>query len=42
MSKSVRLVVSVLVLKERFDLTDEEALEQLEWNVSGTRRPSLP
>lgn len=31
-NKSVRMVVSVLVLKERFDLTDEEALEQLEWN----------
>mgnify|MGYP002409456580 CR=1 FL=1 len=33
-NKSVRLVVSVLVLKERFDLTDEEALEQLEWNTA--------
>lgn len=31
-NKSVRLVVSVLVLKEIFDLTDAEALEQLEWN----------
>ena len=33
-NKSVRLVVSVLVFKERFDLTDEEALEQLEWNTA--------
>jgi hypothetical protein len=33
-NKSVRMVVSVLVLKERFDLTDEEALEQLEWNAA--------
>lgn len=33
-NKSVRQVVSVLVLKERFDLTDEEALEQLEWNTA--------
>jgi hypothetical protein len=31
-NKSVRLVVSVLVLKEIRDLTDNEALEQLEWN----------
>ena len=31
-NKSVRLVVSVLVLKEVFDLTDRDALEQLEWN----------
>jgi len=31
-NKSVRMVVSVLVFKERFDLTDEEALEHLEWN----------
>jgi hypothetical protein len=33
-NKSVRLVVSVLVFKERFDLTDLEALEQLEWNAA--------
>jgi hypothetical protein len=33
-NKSVRLVFSVLVLKEVFDLTDEEALEQLEWNLA--------
>ncbi len=33
-NKSVRLVVSVLVFKERFDLTDEEALEELEWNAA--------
>jgi hypothetical protein len=33
-NKSVRLVVSVLVLKEVFNLTDEEALEQLEWNAA--------
>jgi hypothetical protein len=33
-NKSVRMVVSVLVLKERFDLTDEEGLEQLEWNTA--------
>lgn len=31
-NKSVRLVVGVLVLKEVFDLTDRDALEQLEWN----------
>lgn len=33
-NKSVRLVVSVLLLKEINDLTDAEALEQLEWNSS--------
>lgn len=33
-NKSVRLVMSVLVLKEVFDLTDREALEQLEWNTA--------
>lgn len=33
-NKSVRLVVSVLVLKERFNFTDAEALEQLEWNTA--------
>jgi Transposase DDE domain/Transposase domain (DUF772) len=33
-NKSVRLVVSVLVLKEVFDLTDTQALEQLEWNLA--------
>jgi len=31
-NKSVRLVVSVLILKEIKNLTDQEALEQLEWN----------
>jgi hypothetical protein len=33
-NKSVRLVVSVLVLKEAFDLTDAEALDALEWNTA--------
>ena len=33
-NKSVRLVVSVLVLKEVFNLTDREPLEQLEWNTA--------
>lgn len=33
-NKSVRLVVSVLILKEIQDLTDREALEQLEWNAA--------
>jgi hypothetical protein len=33
-NKSVRLVVSTLVLKEVFDYTDEEALEALEWNTA--------
>jgi hypothetical protein len=33
-NKSVRMVVSVLVLKEIFDLTDAGALEQLEWNAA--------
>ena len=33
-NKSIRMVVSVLILKEIFDLTDEEALEQLEWNTA--------
>ena len=33
-NKSVRLVVGVLVLKDIFDLTDEQALEQLEWNTA--------
>jgi Transposase DDE domain/Transposase domain (DUF772) len=33
-NKSVRLIVSVLLLKEIFDLTDLEALEQLEWNAA--------
>src|SRR5713226_6875329 len=32
-NKSVRLVISVLLLKEIFNLTDREALEQLEWNT---------
>lgn len=29
---SIRMVFSVILLKEMFDLTDQEALEQLEWN----------
>ena len=33
-NKSVRLVISVLVLKEVFNLTDAEALEELEWNMA--------
>jgi hypothetical protein len=33
-NKSVRLVMSVLILKEIKNLTDEEALEQLEWNTA--------
>jgi hypothetical protein len=33
-NKSVRLIVSVLMLKEIKNLTDEEALEQLEWNTA--------
>jgi hypothetical protein len=33
-NKSVRLIVSVLILKEIKNLTDEEALEQLEWNTA--------
>ena len=33
-NKSIRMVVSVLVLKEVFNLTDTEALEQLEWNTA--------
>lgn len=33
-NKSIRLVIGVLVLKEVFDLTDAEALEQLEWNTA--------
>lgn len=33
-NKSVRLVLGVLVLKDVFDLTDEQALEQLEWNTA--------
>jgi Transposase DDE domain/Transposase domain (DUF772) len=33
-NKSVRQVVGVLVLKDIFDLTDEQALEQLEWNTA--------
>jgi hypothetical protein len=33
-NKSVRLVVSVLMLKEVFDLTDEEALARFEWDMS--------
>jgi len=33
-NKSVRLVISVLILKEVKNLTDQEALEQLEWNTA--------
>jgi len=33
-NKPVRFVVGVLVLKETFDLTDAEALEQVEWNTA--------
>jgi hypothetical protein len=33
-NRSIRMIVSILVFKEMFDLTDEEALEQLEWNVA--------
>jgi hypothetical protein len=33
-NKSVRLVISVLILKEIKNLTDQEALEQLEWNTA--------
>lgn len=33
-NKSLRLVISVLLFKEMFDLTDMEALEQLEWNAA--------
>jgi len=33
-NKSVRMVVSVLILKEIKNLTDQEALEQLEWNAA--------
>jgi hypothetical protein len=33
-NKSIRLVVSILVLKEVFDLTDEETLARLEWDLS--------
>ena len=32
-NKSVRMLVSVLLLKEIYNLTDREALEQLEWNT---------
>lgn len=32
-NKSVRLVIGVLVLKEMFNLTDAEALENLEWHA---------
>jgi hypothetical protein len=31
---SLRQVVGVLVLKDVFDLTDEQALEELEWNTA--------
>jgi Transposase DDE domain/Transposase domain (DUF772) len=33
-NKSIRMVVSLLILKEIFDLTDVEVLEQLEWNLA--------
>jgi hypothetical protein len=33
-NKSIRMVVSLLILKEIFDLTDREVLEQLEWNLA--------
>jgi len=33
-NKSVRLVVSVLIFKDMFDLTDAEALAALEWDMS--------
>lgn len=33
-NKSVRLIMGVLILKEIKNLTDEEALEQLEWNTA--------
>jgi hypothetical protein len=33
-NKSVRLVVSALLLKELSDLTDRETLEQIEWNAA--------
>jgi hypothetical protein len=33
-NKSVRLVISILILKEIKNLTDQEALEQLEWNTA--------
>jgi hypothetical protein len=33
-NKSIRLVIGVLILKEIHNLTDKEALEQLEWNAA--------
>src|ERR1700736_6327855 len=33
-NKSLRLILCVLLLKEIHDLTDAEALEQLEWNTA--------
>jgi hypothetical protein len=33
-NKSIRLIFSLLVLKEVWDLTDDEALGQLEWNLA--------
>ncbi len=33
-NKSIRLLMSVHLFKEMFDLTDNEALEQLEWNAA--------
>lgn len=33
-NKSVRMVLGVLILKEVFDLTDEQALHDLEWNTA--------
>jgi hypothetical protein len=33
-NKSIRLLVSVLIFKDLFDLTDSEALSALEWDIS--------
>ena len=33
-NKSLRLILCVLILKEIFDLTDAEALFELEWNTA--------
>ena len=32
-NRPVEVLVGVLILKEMFNLTDQEALEQLEWNL---------
>ncbi len=37
-NRAVQTVLGVLVLKEMFDLTDMEALEELEFNLCGTTR----